>query len=306
MCFSPVHAKQAPFTIWYKEICTVRLHLWLRLSCRVVCRKGFSHSQWHGEGRWCHHGLDAEDQPAEERVSLIYWQFLHEACPGRDTVEGEDAADRNCRRKFKRPASSCNKDECWTGCELLASGSFACCLPWEAVAAGTSADAEHSCGSWHSSGAHRCWYQQGQAEVCGHLQHVYGGVDISDWKIYHVSAECSSKRYWKTDLLQHAWHGTAQQFWAIQGQHRRQAEQVTTWLHVLFLESLCPAEDPAMPVVPPAVPRVGRHVLEHLPGKRSGTVLSARIARKVSASGAPSGAQVVMMAFTDNVPQDGP
>ena len=45
-----------------------------------------------------------------------------------DTVEREDPADRNCMRKFEKPASSCYKDECGTGSELPASGSFDCCL----------------------------------------------------------------------------------------------------------------------------------------------------------------------------------
>ena len=95
-----------------------------------------------------------------------------------------------------------------------------------------------------------------------------GGVDISDRKIYHVAAERPSKRYWKKiffNMLDMALLNSYELYKSNTDARQRKSRHDFL---CSVVESLCAAEDPAMPVVPPAVPHVGRHILEHLPGKR--------------------------------------
>ena len=72
-------------------------------------------------------------------------------------------------------------------------------------------------------------------------------------------------------------------------------------LHVVSWRVSCVAEHPAMPVVPSPVPQVGATYSSICQGNGSGTVLSAGIEGKVSASKAPSAALDAMIAFIDCV-----
>ena len=95
-----------------------------------------------------------------------------------------------------------------------------------------------------------------------------GGVDISDRKIYHVSAERPSKRYWKKlffNLIDMALLNSYELYKT--NTDGNQCKSRHDYM-CSVVQSLCAAEDPAMAVLPPAVPLVGRHELEHLPGKR--------------------------------------
>ena len=95
-----------------------------------------------------------------------------------------------------------------------------------------------------------------------------GGVDLSDRKIYHVSAERPSKRYWKKiffNLLDMALLNSFELYYAntdvVQRLNRHD-------FMCSVLESLCAAEEADEPALQPALPHPGRHEIEHLPGKR--------------------------------------
>ena len=96
-----------------------------------------------------------------------------------------------------------------------------------------------------------------------------GCVDISDRKIYHVSAERPAKRYWKKlffNLIDMALLNSYELYKTnTDGQQCKSRHDYMCSV----VESLCAAEDPAVAVVPPAMPQVGQHELEHLPGKSS-------------------------------------
>ena len=95
-----------------------------------------------------------------------------------------------------------------------------------------------------------------------------GVMDISDRKIYHISAKRPSKRYWKKlffNLIDMALLNSYELYKSntdgnqCKSQHDYMCPDV---------QSLCAAANTGMAVVPPALPLVGRHELEHLPGKR--------------------------------------
>ena len=95
-----------------------------------------------------------------------------------------------------------------------------------------------------------------------------GGVDLSDRKIYHVSAERPSKRYWKKiffNLLDMALLNSFELYYANTDvvQHLNRHDFMCS-----VLESLCAAEEADEPALQPALPHPGRHEIEHLPGKR--------------------------------------
>ena len=96
---------------------------------------------------------------------------------------------------------------------------------------------------------------------CVDLYNYMGGVDISNRKIYHVSAERPSKRYWKKiffNMLDMALLDSFELY-----KNNIDAKLRHDYM-CCVVESLCAAVDPTVPVVP----QVGCHVLEHLPGKR--------------------------------------
>ena len=95
-----------------------------------------------------------------------------------------------------------------------------------------------------------------------------GGVDLSDRKIYHVSAERPSKRYWKKiffNLLDMALFNSLELYHTNTdvAQCLNQHDFMCS-----ILESLCAAEEADEPALQPALPHPGRHEIDHLPSKR--------------------------------------
>ena len=152
--------------------------------------KRLPHPQRHGAGPWCRHGLDAEGEPSHQ-------QFLYKTSARNNPYAGWDTADWDSSGELKRSANTANQDGCWRGPQLSSSRHAICRIPREALTAKTSVDAEHCHSSWYDGGAYRCGPRQAEAKVHSCLQQVHGGVDLSECKIYHVSAERPSKRYWK-------------------------------------------------------------------------------------------------------------
>jgi len=91
-----------------------------------------------------------------------------------------------------------------------------------------------------------------------------GGVDLSDRKIYHVSAERPSKRYWKKiffNLMDMALLNSYELYKVNTDDKERKSRH--DYL-ASVVESLCAVDDAPQAAV--QVP--GRHVLEHLPGRK--------------------------------------
>ena len=89
-----------------------------------------------------------------------------------------------------------------------------------------------------------------------------GGVDVSNRKIYHVSAERPSKRYWKKiffDLLDMALLNSYELYQSNTdaGQHKTRHDFLAS-----VVESLCAVAGP-----PPELPGV-HHDLKHIPGSK--------------------------------------
>ena len=93
-----------------------------------------------------------------------------------------------------------------------------------------------------------------------------GGVDLSDRKIYHVSAEHPSKRYWKNiffNLMDMALLNSFELYRTNTDAALNRHDYICS-----VIESLCATEDADEPAPQPALPHPGRHELEHLPGRR--------------------------------------
>ena len=95
-----------------------------------------------------------------------------------------------------------------------------------------------------------------------------GGVDISDRKIYHVSAERPTKRYWKKVFFNVLDMALLNSYELYKGNTDVGLCKTRHNFLCSIVESLCAAEDPNEPVLPPAMPLPGNHELEHLPGRR--------------------------------------
>ena len=93
-----------------------------------------------------------------------------------------------------------------------------------------------------------------------------GDVDLSDRKIYHVSAERPSKRYWKKiffNLMDMALLNSYELYRTNTDATLNRHDYICS-----VIESLCAAEDAGEPGPQPALPHPGRHELDHLPGRR--------------------------------------
>ena len=95
-----------------------------------------------------------------------------------------------------------------------------------------------------------------------------GGVDISDRKIYHVSAERPSKRYWKKVFFNMLDMAVLNSYALYKANTDDQQRKNRHDYICAVVESLCSAEEAGVAALPPAMPHPGRHELEHLPGKR--------------------------------------
>ena len=172
-------------------------------------------------------------------------------------------------RKLERTASTTNQDEYWRDVELSSSRHSARRVSREKVASEACADAQYS-SSRDGSSAYMRWHSQTQAKVYRVIQQVHGRCGYQRPQDISRFCRAPSKRYWKKlffNLIDMELLNSYELYNYTTNTDGNQCKSRHDYM-CSVVQSLCAAADPAMAVLPPAVPLVGRHELEHLPGKR--------------------------------------